>query len=97
MILVHGSDPLTDGGAGLGHSGNGTRSEVLIINVWLDLRDNGIWNVVTIVLEQAVQELLWVLKKCFPHLPVVVNLHAWLVTGNFLGLDLFHDAHCLDD
>jgi len=40
VVLVHGSDPLTNGGASFGHLTDGGRCEVLIVNVWLNLGDD---------------------------------------------------------
>ena len=33
-----------------------------------------------IIFEEAVQELGRVLQLCLPNLPVVINLHSWLIT-----------------
>jgi len=40
VVLVHGSDPLTNGGTSFGHLTDGGRCEVLIVNVWLNLGDD---------------------------------------------------------
>jgi len=40
VVLVHGSDPLTNGGTSFGHLRDGGRSEVLVVNVWLNLGDD---------------------------------------------------------
>ena len=45
VVLVHGSGPLAYRGAGLRDLCNGCRGEVLIVNVWLYLCDDGIWNI----------------------------------------------------
>ena len=37
---MHGSDPLTDRGTGLGHLRDGGRREVLVVNVRLNLGDD---------------------------------------------------------
>ena len=46
VVLVHGAYPLADGGAGLGHLGNGGRLELLIVDVWLDGFDHCLPDVV---------------------------------------------------
>ncbi len=45
VVLVHGPHPLADGGTGLGDFGDGCRSEVLVVNVRLDLGDHSVWDV----------------------------------------------------
>lgn len=46
VVLVHGAYPLADGGAGLGHLGNGGRLELLIVDVRLDGFDHCLPDVV---------------------------------------------------
>lgn len=46
VVLVHGAHPLADGGAGLGHLGDGGRLELFIVDVWLDGFDHRLPNVV---------------------------------------------------
>ena len=46
MVLVHGSDPLADGCAGLGDLGDGQWCEVFIVYVWLNLGNHLVWNMV---------------------------------------------------
>ena len=46
VVLVHGAHPLADGGAGLGHLGDGGRLELLIVDVRLDGFDHRLPNVV---------------------------------------------------
>ena len=62
VILVHCPNPLADGRTGLGHFGNSTQGEILIINVRLNLRNDRVWDIIAIILEQAVQEFLWILE-----------------------------------
>ena len=40
VVLVHGSDPLTNGGTSFGHLRDGGRRKVLIVNVRLNLGDD---------------------------------------------------------
>lgn len=46
VVLVHGSDPLAYGGAGLGDLGDGQWREVFVVYVRLDLGNHLIWNMV---------------------------------------------------
>lgn len=46
VVLVHSAHPLADGGAGLGHLGDGSWLELLIVDVWLDGFDHCLPDVV---------------------------------------------------
>ena len=95
MVLVHGSDPLAYGGAGLGDLGDGQWREVFVVYVRLDLGNHLIWNMVLIKFEQAFEELGRVLQQCLARLPVVIHLGPHLLSSHLLCLDVLHDAHGL--
>ena len=76
---------------------NGIGCKLFIVNVRLDLLDHSVWNVVLVVVKQALEELGRFLQHVLANVPVVVHLCADLLSSHLLGLNLLHDADCLND
>lgn len=49
--LVHGAHPLADGGTCFGDFGDSGRLEFIAVDVRLDLSDDSLWDVVSIIFE----------------------------------------------
>ena len=77
VVFVHGSGPLTDGGAGTRDLGDGSRCEVFIVNVRLDLSYDSIRNIVLhithYVCEQHPSIIMWLYHRC-THVHVCINV-----------------------
>lgn len=57
VIVVHGMHPRTHGCASLGRLGDLIRHELRILNVWLHLLNNGVGDVVAVVVKHVVAKL----------------------------------------
>ena len=69
-----------------GDLSDGSRLERLVVDVWLNVLDDRVWDVVLVELEQAFQELLRVCQKTFARLPVIVLLLSRLSSSTVQSL-----------
>lgn len=69
MVDVHGPDKHADGSTCLGDLGNSLRGELLHLDVRLNLLDDGITDVVFIIIEERLKELAGIIQNLLCSIP----------------------------